>query len=79
MSDKHTLDALVEAKLAQVEADMKARYGKPLWDYFLNGAFDPILKEIGYSGNEVQMTEFGGLSSFLADAKHKTSPHQKDT
>jgi hypothetical protein len=68
MSDNPALDALVRDKIAQVEADMKARYGHALGEYFFNGVFDPILKEIGYDGSEVQMTEFAGLSSVLADA-----------
>jgi len=68
MSDNPALDALVRDKIAQVEAGMKARYGEALAEYFFNGVFDPILKEIGYDGSEVQMTEFAGLSSVLADA-----------
>jgi len=60
------LDALVVAKLAQVEADMKERYGGALEDYFFNGIYDPVLMEIGFSGNEVQFSEFGGISRLIA-------------
>jgi hypothetical protein len=70
MSDKPALDALAAAKIAEVEEAMRARYGHALGEYFLYGIFDPILREIGYSGDEVSPNEFNGLDARLWFPRH---------
>lgn len=79
MSDNPALDALVRDKIAKVEADMKARYGHALEEYFFNGVFDPILREIGYDGSEVQMSEFGGLGDIIDETRKLADAHTKKT
>lgn len=69
MSSNPALADLVSRKVEEVNAKMRAKYGDALANYFFNGVFDPVLREIGYDGSEVPRDEFGGLADLVEEPR----------
>lgn len=55
------LQALVEAKVNEVNASMVARYGPAFDAYLFHGVYDPVLAEIGVRDDLVYPKGLSGL------------------